>query len=74
KCLKALIVGDGLISKEWMLDLVNYNAKKMFDVKLKDMKYALTTQIAEETEIPEVIETVTQQSHFRRKMLESTYF
>ncbi|KAI3975323.1 hypothetical protein MKX01_033563 [Papaver californicum] len=47
-------------TKEGMLDLVDYNAKKMFDVKLKEMKSALTTQIAEETEISEVIETVKQ--------------
>lgn len=30
----------------------------MFDVKLSEMKSALTTQIAEETDIAEVIETV----------------
>lgn len=38
--------------------MVEYNAKKMFDVKLSEMKSALTTQIAEETDIAEVIETV----------------
>lgn len=40
--------------------MVDYNEKKIFEVKLKEMKSALTTQIAEETEISEVIETVKQ--------------
>lgn len=44
--------------KEGLVPLVEYNAKKMFDVKLSEMKSALTTQIAEETDIAEVIETV----------------
>lgn len=43
-----------------MIPLVEYNEKKIFEVKLKDMKSALTTQIAEETEISEVIESVKQ--------------
>ncbi|KAG1363398.1 basic leucine zipper and W2 domain-containing protein 2 [Cocos nucifera] len=48
-------------TKEGLLALVEYNEKKMFEVKLKEMKSALTTQIAEETDISEVIETVKQQ-------------
>lgn len=40
--------------------LVEYNEKKIFEVKLKEMKSALTTQIAEETDISEVIESVKQ--------------
>ncbi|XP_008800962.1 basic leucine zipper and W2 domain-containing protein 2 [Phoenix dactylifera] len=48
-------------TKEGLLSLVEYNEKKMFEVKLKEMKSALTTQIAEETDISEVIETVKQQ-------------
>lgn len=43
-----------------MVPLVEYNEKKIFEVKLKDMKSALTTQITEEVEISEVIETVKQ--------------
>ncbi|XP_022946474.1 basic leucine zipper and W2 domain-containing protein 2-like [Cucurbita moschata] len=45
-------------TKEGLVPLVEYNAKKMFDVKLSEMKSSLTTQIAEETDIAEVIETV----------------
>lgn len=40
--------------------MVEYNEKKIFEVKLKDMKSTLTTQIAEETEMSEVIESVKQ--------------
>ncbi|PIA29902.1 hypothetical protein AQUCO_05800170v1 [Aquilegia coerulea] len=47
-------------SKEGLTGLVEYNEKKIFEVKLKEMKSALTTQIAEETDISEVIETVKQ--------------
>lgn len=47
-----------IFSKEGLVPLVEYNAKKMFDVKLSEMKSALTTQIAEETDIAEVIESV----------------
>ncbi|KAK6136390.1 hypothetical protein DH2020_029880 [Rehmannia glutinosa] len=47
-------------SKEGLLPLVEYNNKKIFDVRLKEMKSALTTQIAEEADIAEVIETVKQ--------------
>ncbi|KAJ6808569.1 basic leucine zipper and W2 domain-containing protein 2-like [Iris pallida] len=47
-------------TKEGLVALVDYNEKKMFEVKLKEMKSALTTQIAEETDISEVIETVKQ--------------
>lgn len=47
-------------SKEGLGALVEYNEKKMFDVKLKDMKSSLTTLIAENADISEVIETVKQ--------------
>ncbi|KAJ1375187.1 W2 domain [Sesbania bispinosa] len=45
-------------SKEGLVALVEYNDKKIFEVKLKEMKSALTTQITEEADISEVIETV----------------
>lgn len=38
--------------------MVEYNEKKIFEVTLKEMKSALTTQITEEADISEVIETV----------------
>ncbi|KAJ0014568.1 hypothetical protein Pint_21269 [Pistacia integerrima] len=47
-------------TKEGLTSLVEYNEKKIFEVRLKDMKSAITTQIAEETEMSEVIETVKQ--------------
>ncbi|XP_047316264.1 protein krasavietz-like [Impatiens glandulifera] len=47
-------------SKEGLVSLVEYNEKKIFEVKLKEMKSTLTTQIAEESEISDVIETVKQ--------------
>lgn len=47
-------------SKAGLVPLVEYNEKKIFEVKLKEMKSALTAQIAEETDISEVIETVKQ--------------
>ncbi|OAY79748.1 basic leucine zipper and W2 domain-containing protein 2-like [Ananas comosus] len=49
-------------NKEGLTALVEYNEKKMFEVKLKEMKSVLTTLIAEETDISEVIETVKQQA------------
>lgn len=48
------------LSKEGLLPLVEYNEKKLFEVKLKEMKSALTSQLAEEADISEVIETVKQ--------------
>ncbi|XP_074310664.1 uncharacterized protein LOC141646666 [Silene latifolia] len=45
-------------NKEGLQQLVLYNEKKMFEVKLAEMKSALTTQIAEEADVGEVIETV----------------
>ncbi|KAJ9169264.1 hypothetical protein P3X46_017471 [Hevea brasiliensis] len=48
-------------TKEGLVPLVEYNEKKIFEVKLKEMKSALTTQIAEEADIAEVIDTVKQQ-------------
>ncbi|GLT87776.1 hypothetical protein SLE2022_058380 [Rubroshorea leprosula] len=47
-------------TKEGLTPLVEYNEKKLFEVKLKEMKSAVTTQISEETDISEVIETVKQ--------------
>ncbi|KAJ4721527.1 basic leucine zipper and W2 domain-containing protein 2-like [Melia azedarach] len=47
-------------TKEGLVALVEYNEKKIFEVTLKEMKTALTTQIAEEAEISEVIDTVKQ--------------
>ena len=43
-----------------MIPLVEYNDKKIFEMKVKEMKTAITTQISEEAEISEVIETVKQ--------------
>ncbi|KAJ8424470.1 hypothetical protein Cgig2_030678 [Carnegiea gigantea] len=45
-------------TKEGLLQLVQYNEKKMFEVKLTEMKSALTTQISEQADVSEVIETV----------------
>ncbi|XP_047325783.1 eIF5-mimic protein 1 [Impatiens glandulifera] len=47
-------------SKAGLVSLVEYNEKKLFEVKLKEMKSTLTTQIAEESEISDVIENVKQ--------------
>ncbi|MBA0630056.1 hypothetical protein Godav_002189, partial [Gossypium davidsonii] len=47
-------------SKAGLVPLVEYNEKKIFEVKLKEMKSALTTQIVEESDMSEVIETVKQ--------------
>ncbi|PKI45089.1 hypothetical protein CRG98_034473 [Punica granatum] len=47
-------------TKEGLLPLVEYNEKKMFEVKLKETKSALTSLIAEEADVSEVIETVKQ--------------
>ncbi|PON55211.1 W2 domain containing protein [Trema orientale] len=47
-------------TKEGLVSLVEYNDKKIFEVKLKEMKSALTAQLTEETDISEVIETVKQ--------------
>eukprot|EP00252_Welwitschia_mirabilis_P016847 TRINITY_DN3744_c0_g1_i1.p1 TRINITY_DN3744_c0_g1~~TRINITY_DN3744_c0_g1_i1.p1 ORF type:complete len:412 (+),score=107.21 TRINITY_DN3744_c0_g1_i1:326-1561(+) len=46
--------------KEGLVTLVEYNEKKIFDVKSKEMKSALVTLISESAEISEVIETVRQ--------------
>jgi hypothetical protein len=48
-------------TKEGLTSLVEYNEKKMFEVKLKEIKTTLTTMINDEAEISEVIETVKQQ-------------
>ncbi|KNA13892.1 hypothetical protein SOVF_112530 [Spinacia oleracea] len=45
-------------TKEGLVPLVQYNEKKIFEVKLAEMKSALTTQISEEADVEEVIETV----------------
>uniref|UniRef100_A0A7N0TSH7 W2 domain-containing protein n=1 Tax=Kalanchoe fedtschenkoi TaxID=63787 RepID=A0A7N0TSH7_KALFE len=47
-------------TKEGLIPLVEYNEKKNFEVKVKEMKSALTTQIQEETDVAEVIENVKQ--------------
>ncbi|VFQ62570.1 unnamed protein product [Cuscuta campestris] len=43
-----------------LLPLVEYHEKKILEVKLKEMKTTLTTQISGETDISEVIDTVKQ--------------
>ncbi|XP_030458217.1 uncharacterized protein LOC115678880 [Syzygium oleosum] len=47
-------------TKEGLNPLVEYNEKKLFDGRLKEMKSALTAQIEEENDISEVIDTVKQ--------------
>lgn len=47
-------------SKEGLGALVDYNAKKIFDVKLKELKAALMTLITENSDIDDVIENVKQ--------------
>ncbi|KAF3670914.1 hypothetical protein FXO38_06844 [Capsicum annuum] len=47
-------------SKAGLSLLVEYNDKNIFEVRLKEMKSTLTTQLAEEVAISEVIETVKQ--------------
>jgi hypothetical protein len=47
-------------TKEGLLPLVEYHEKKIFEVKMREMKSTLTTQISEETDVAEVIETVKQ--------------
>ncbi|KMZ58733.1 Basic leucine zipper and W2 domain-containing protein [Zostera marina] len=48
-------------SKEGLTALVEFNEKKIFEVKVKEIKSALTTQIVEEeADISEVIDTVKQ--------------
>ncbi|XP_047972705.1 eIF5-mimic protein 1-like [Salvia hispanica] len=47
-------------TKEGLLLLVEYNEKKLFEVKLKEMKTAITNQISEAADVAEVIETVKQ--------------
>lgn len=40
--------------------LVDYNTKKVFDVKLKELRVTLTDQIAENIDVTEVVEMVKQ--------------
>ncbi|XP_073122082.1 uncharacterized protein [Henckelia pumila] len=47
-------------TKEGLLLVVDYYEKKIFELKLKEMKSALTSQIAEDADVSEVIETVKQ--------------
>ncbi|XVE62173.1 hypothetical protein DITRI_Ditri06bG0097300 [Diplodiscus trichospermus] len=47
-------------TKAGLVPLVEYNEKKIFEVKLKEMKSALTAQIAEDSDISETIESVKQ--------------
>ncbi|KAJ8747864.1 hypothetical protein K2173_013032 [Erythroxylum novogranatense] len=49
-----------ILRKGGLIPLVEYNEKKIFEVKLKEMKSVLTTQIAEEADISEVIDSVKQ--------------
>ncbi|KAK3441320.1 hypothetical protein EUGRSUZ_B01418 [Eucalyptus grandis] len=48
-------------TKEGLVALVEYNEKKVSEVKLREMKSTLTTQIAEAADIAEVIESAKQQ-------------
>lgn len=48
------------LSKEGLVQLVQYNEKKIFEVRLKEMKTAITTQMTGEADVAEVIETVKQ--------------
>ncbi|KAI3496786.1 hypothetical protein L1887_39161 [Cichorium endivia] len=47
-------------TKAGMAPLVKYNDKKIFEVKVKEMKSTITSQISEEVDISEVIEIVKQ--------------
>ncbi|CAF2096905.1 unnamed protein product [Brassica rapa subsp. narinosa] len=47
-------------TKEGLTDLVEYHSKKMFEVKLKEIKTVLTSKVTEESSVDEVIETVKQ--------------
>ncbi|KAL8544703.1 hypothetical protein ACS0TY_005075 [Phlomoides rotata] len=47
-------------TKEGLVQLVQYNEKKIFEVRLKEMKTAITTQMTGEADVAEVIETVKQ--------------
>ncbi|KAI3764258.1 hypothetical protein L2E82_14264 [Cichorium intybus] len=47
-------------TKAGMALLVEYNDKRIFEVKVKEMKSAIASQISEEVDISEVIETVKQ--------------
>ncbi|KAJ1685707.1 hypothetical protein LUZ63_017097 [Rhynchospora breviuscula] len=47
--------------KEGLAAVVEYNEKKMFEVKLKEIKSMLTTLISEETDVDEVVDIVKQQ-------------
>lgn len=50
-----------ILSKAGLSALVEYNEKKIFEVKLKEIKAVLTSQVTEEINVDEVIETVKQQ-------------
>ncbi|PHT68481.1 hypothetical protein T459_27968 [Capsicum annuum] len=52
------ILVDRKSSKAGLLPLVEYNDKTIFEVRLKEMKSTLTTQLGEEVILSEVIETV----------------
>ncbi|CAH2079542.1 unnamed protein product [Thlaspi arvense] len=47
-------------TNEGLPDLVEYHAKKMLEVKLKEIKTVLTSKVTEESSVDEVIETVKQ--------------
>ncbi|XP_010528650.1 PREDICTED: basic leucine zipper and W2 domain-containing protein 2-like [Tarenaya hassleriana] len=48
-------------TKAGLTALVEYNGKKIFEVKLKEIKTVLTSQISDETDVDDVIEAVKQQ-------------
>ncbi|KAK6911750.1 Bacterial bifunctional deaminase-reductase, C-terminal [Dillenia turbinata] len=56
----ALTENSCLRIKEGLVPWVEYNEKKIVEVKVKEIKSALTTQIAKESDISEVTETVKQ--------------
>jgi len=52
---------SGIFRNEGLTDLVEYHSKKMFEVKLREIKTVLTSKVTEESNVDEVIESVKQQ-------------
>lgn len=50
-----------IFRNEGLTDLVEYHSKKMFEVKLREIKTVLTSKVTEESNVDEVIESVKQQ-------------
>lgn len=50
-----------ILSKAGLTALVEYNERKIFEVKLKEIKAVLTSQVTEEINVDEVTEMVKQQ-------------